>query len=211
MNISMKRIKAFFLDVFRNFRSKFIFMTPLVLIDVQRGLQEIAFYGTERNNPEAEENCGRLLNYFRKNQLPVFHVKHNSTNLSSPLHPSKLGNDFHSAVQPMINETIFEKAVNSAFIGTNLEASLKAQNITDLVIAGLTIEHCISTSVRMASNLGFNVVLVSDATAAFDKMGYDGNKYPAEVIFHAELANLQDEFASIKDTETLLSELDKLF
>ena len=124
MNISMKRIKAFFLDVFRNFRSKFIFMTALVLIDVQRGLQEIAFYGTERNNPEAEENCGRLLNYFRKNQLPVFHVKHNSTNLSSPLHPSKLGNDFHSAVQPMINETIFEKAVNSAFIGTNLEASL---------------------------------------------------------------------------------------
>ncbi len=182
-------------------------MTALLLIDIQRGLQEMEYYGTERNNPEAEENCGRLLSYFRKKQLPIFHVKHNSTNLSSPLHPSKMGNDFHPAVQPIINEPIFEKTVNSAFIGTDLEARLKAQGISDLVIAGLTIEHCISTSVRMASNLGFNVVLVSDATAAFDKIGYDGNTYSADVIFHAELANLKDEFAQIMNTQTLLNNL----
>ena len=186
-------------------------MTSLVLIDIQLGLQEISFYGTERNNPEAEENCGRLLSYFREKQLPVFHVKHNSTNLSSPLHPSKMSSDFHPAVQPLINEPVFEKTVNCAFIGTDLEARLKAMNITNLVIAGLTIEHCISTSVRMASNLGFNVVLVSDATAAFDKIGHDGNTYSADVIFHAELANLKDEFATIKDTDTLLNELDKSF
>ncbi|MDF0707161.1 cysteine hydrolase family protein [Flagellimonas okinawensis] len=184
-------------------------MTALVLIDVQIGLQETAFYGTERNNPKAEENCGRLLQFFREKQLPIFHVKHNSSNIDSPLYPNKMGNDFHPLVQPLINETIFEKNVNSAFIGTNLEVSLRAQNITDLVIAGLTIEHCISTSVRMASNLGFNVVLVSDATAAFDKMGYDDNNYPADVIFHAELANLKDEFATVLDTNTLLEELDK--
>ena len=182
-------------------------MTALLLIDIQLALQEMEYYGTERNNPEAEENCGRLLGYFREKKLPVFHVKHNSTNLSSPLHPSKMSNDFHPAVQPLINEPIFEKTVNSAFIGTDLEAQLKAQGISDLVIAGLTIEHCISTSVRMASNLGFNVVLVSDATAAFDKIGYDGNTYSADVIFHAELANLKDEFAQIMNTQTLLNNL----
>jgi len=59
----------------------------------------------------------------------------------------------------------------------------------------------------MASNLGFNVVLVSDATAAFDKIGYDGNTYSADVIFHAELANLKDEFAQIMNTQTLLNNL----
>lgn len=192
----------------RNLGQKFNLMTALVLIDTQIGLQKGAFYGSERNNPEAEENCGRLLQFFRTKQLPVFHIKHNSTDIDSPLHPSKMGNEFHPAVQPLINEPVFEKTVNSAFIGTNLEANLKAQNITDLVIAGLTIEHCISTSVRMASNLGFRVILVSDATAAFDKMGYDGNKYPAEVIFHAELANLKDEFATIMDTDILLDELE---
>jgi len=186
-------------------------MTALVLIDTQLGLQEIAYYGTERNNPEAEENCGRLLQFFRENQFPVFHVKHNSNELSSPLHPGKTGNNFHPSVEPMINEPVFEKNVNNAFIGTPLENRLKAQSITDLVIAGLTIEHCISTSVRMASNLGFDVTLVSDATAAFDKIGYDGNPYSAEVIFHSELANLKDEFATIKNTETILNELEKSF
>mgnify|MGYP001069226578 CR=1 FL=1 len=183
-------------------------MTALVLIDTQIGLQEIAYYGTERNNPEAEENCGRLLSFFRKKQLPVFHVKHNSSDLGSPLHPSKMGNNFHPAAQPMINEPVFEKTVNSAFIGTNLETSLKAKGISKLIIAGLTIEHCISTSVRMASNLGFKVILASDATAAFDKIGYDGTPFSAEVIFHSELANLKDEFAAIMDTDTLLDELD---
>nr|WP_297782749.1 cysteine hydrolase family protein [uncultured Allomuricauda sp.] len=184
-------------------------MTALILIDTQIGLQETGFYGTERNNPQAEENCGRLLQFFREKQMPVFHVKHNSSNIDSPLHPSKMGNDFHPAVKPLINEPVFEKTVNCAFIGTDLEARLKALNITKLVIAGLTIEHCISTSVRMASNLGFNVLMISDATAAFDKVGYDGNTYPADVIFHAELANLKDEFATIMDTETLMEELDK--
>ncbi|GLU43461.1 cysteine hydrolase family protein [Allomuricauda sp. NBRC 101325] len=183
-------------------------MTALVLIDIQKGLQEMVFYGTERNNPNAEENCGRLLTFFRAKQMPVFHVKHNSTNADSPLHPSKTGNDFHSAVQPLENEPIFEKNVNSAFIGTELETRLKTQNITHLVIAGLTIEHCISTSVRMAANLGFQVTLVSDATAAFDKIGIDGNRYSADIIYQTEMANLQDEFAAIKCTSTLLEELD---
>ncbi|MCK0161418.1 cysteine hydrolase family protein [Allomuricauda sp. F6463D] len=186
-------------------------MTSLVLIDVQRGLQELGYFGTERNNPEAEKNCGRLLNHFRKKQLPIFHVKHNSTNVSSPLHPSKMGNKFHPAVQPMINEPVFEKTVNSAFIGTDLEFQLKTREISNLVIAGLTIEHCISTSVRMASNLGFNVVLVSDATAAFDKIGHDGNNYGSEIIFHAELGILKNEFATIKNTETIVNTLEKLF
>jgi nicotinamidase-related amidase len=184
-------------------------MTSLVLIDVQLGLQETSFYGTERNHPNAEENCGKLLHFFRSKQLPVFHVKHNSFNLGSPLHPSKISNNFHPAVEPLVSEPVLEKTVNSAFIGTDLESRLKALNITDIVVAGLTIEHCISTSVRMASNLGFTVIMVSDATAAFDKLGFDGNRYPSEVIFHTELANLKDEFATIKDTATLLEELDK--
>ncbi len=183
-------------------------MTALVLIDIQKGLHEIAFYGTERNNPDAEHNCGRLLTFFREKQMPIFHVKHNSTNADSPLHPSKNGNDFQLAVQPLHNEPIFEKSVNSAFIGTKLEAELTKQLISHLVIAGLTIEHCISTSVRMAANLGFNVTLISDATAAFDKIGIDGNHYSADIIFQTEMANLKDEFAIIKNTASFLKELD---
>lgn len=183
-------------------------MTALVLIDIQTGLLETTYYGTERNNPEAEKKCGEVLAAFRSNNLPVFHVKHNSTNPKSPLFAGKPGNGIHPAVQPMVNEPIIEKDVNSAFIGTNLESRLHQLGISKLVIVGLTIEHCISTSVRMAANLGFEVTLISDATAAFDKMGIDGKRYGADIIFNTELANLKDVFAEIKDTATLLAELD---
>jgi nicotinamidase-related amidase len=183
-------------------------MTALLLIDIQTGLLETSYYGTERNNLDAEQNCGKILNAFRKKQWPDFHVKHNSTNPKSPLHPTKNGNAIHPLVFPLDNEPVFEKSVNSAFIGTDLEARLKDGKISNLVIVGLTIEHCISTSVRMAANLGFEVTLVSDATAAFDKVGIDGKRYPSDIIWQTELANLKDEFAEIKDTATILAELD---
>jgi nicotinamidase-related amidase len=182
-------------------------MTALLLIDIQQGLQEMEFYGTERSNPDAEANCQKILYAFRKRKWPIFHVQHCSTNPESPLHPSKKGNAFHPSAKPLEHEPIIQKNVNSAFIGTDLEARLKSQNITDLIIVGLTVEHCISTSVRMAANLGFKVTLVSDATAAFDKIGVDGKTYGADIIHNTALANLKDEFAHVTNTTTLLKEL----
>ena len=182
-------------------------MTALLLIDIQQGLQELDYYGGERNNPQAEQNSNKILKAFREKGLPIFHVQHCSLNLESPLHPAKPGNAFHPLVLPLENEPIFQKTVNSAFIGTNLEAELRSKNITDLVIVGLTTEHCVSTSTRMAANLGFNTTLISDATAAFNKTGIDGEKYSAELAHNIALANLKDEFAAIKDTQTLLQEL----
>lgn len=179
-------------------------MIALLLIDIQLGLQEMDFYGTERNNPNAEENCQKILFAFREKLLPVFHVKHDSTNPDSPLHPSKKGNAFNPLVQPITGEPVFAKSVNSAFIGTDLETHLRAMGISELVIVGLTVEHCVSTSVRMAANMGFDVVLISDATAAFDKIGVDGKVYSAELIYHTELANLNGEFARIIDAATFL-------
>ncbi len=182
-------------------------MKALILIDIQLGLQEIDYYGSERSNPQAESNCQKILEVFRKKECPLFHIQHCSTNPKSPLHPSKPGNAFHPRVQPLENEHVFKKDVNSAFIGTPLEDQLKLKNIEELVIVGLTIEHCVSTSVRMAANLGFKVDLISDATAAFDKVGVNGQSFSAELIHNTALANLKDEFATIKDTTTLLKEL----
>ncbi len=111
-------------------------------------------------------------------------------------------------MKPVNGEPEFQKAVNSAFIETGVEIAMSAKTVSDLVMIGLTLEHCISTSVRMAANLGFQVTLISDATAAFDKIGVDGKRYAAELIHQTELANLKDEFAFIQNTSTFLSELD---
>jgi len=178
-------------------------VTALLLVDIQVGLDELAYYGGERNNPQAENNCKKLLEFFRSGQLPVFHVQHCSINQNSPLYPGKAGHAIKPEVQPLPGEPLFQKSVNSAFIGTGLKEQLEKAGIKNLIIVGLTTEHCISTTVRMAANLGFNTTLVSDATAAFNKQLGD-KEFDAELIHQTTLATLKDEFANITNTTSLL-------
>ncbi|WP_435623765.1 cysteine hydrolase family protein [Flagellimonas sp.] len=182
-------------------------MTALLLIDIQKGIQETGYYGEERNNPQAEANCAKILDRFRKENWPIFHIQHCSTNPESPLYPNKPSHAFYEGVIPESGEPVIPKNVNSAFIGTDLQEQLQSKGLKEVVIAGLTTEHCISTSTRMAANLGFEVRLISDATAAFSKKGIDGQHIGAEMVHQIELANLKDEFATILDTETLLDTL----
>lgn len=174
----------------------------LIVIDVQAGLDDSHF--GQRNNPDAEINIGRLLQYWRHVGRPVAHVHHHSTNPQSPLHPSKAGVAVKPEAQPLAEEPCFVKSVNSAFIGTDLETWCRAQSISELVMVGLTAEHCVSTSVRMAANLGFDVTLVADATASHHKRDRQGELIPAEEVFRVNLASLANEFCTVCDTEELL-------
>ena len=175
----------------------------LILVDIQKGFDNVEYWGGQRNNPDAEENVGELLRLWRKHQLPIFHIKHCSSNPNSLLHETNEGNDFKDVVKPGSNEPIIKKNVNSAFIGTDLKEQLDNLKITKLVIVGLTTDHCISTTTRMAGNLGFDTFLVSDATATFNKKGVEGQNYPAELIHETALASLNGEFARIVTTEFL--------
>ena len=175
----------------------------LLLIDIQKGHDELEYYGGRRNNPEAEQNARRLLDHWRKSGWPVFHIKHNSTDKNSPLYIGNQGNEIKEIVQPSKDEPIIEKNVNCAFIGTDLEDQLLASGITSVVIAGLTIEHCVSTTTRMASDLGFETILISDATAAFDKNGPMELSISAENIYNAELACLHKDLAQCPPDQPL--------
>ena len=176
----------------------------LLLIDIQKGLDDIDYYGGHRNNLQAESNARKVLAFWRNHKLPIFHIKHNSTNPNSPLVKGQTGNDFKDIVKPLANETIIEKEVNSAFMGTDLKQQLDEREINELVIAGLTTDHCISSSARMAGNLGYKTYVVSDATATFDKVGANGIKYEAELIHEVALASLHNEFATVIGTDDLL-------
>ena len=177
----------------------------LLLIDIQQGLDDEAYYGGNRNNPRAEANAWRILDQWRKLSLPVFHVQHSSQNSESPLHASKPGFAIQKIVQPLPGEPVLVKHVNSAFIGTDLKERLDQAGINTLVIMGLTTNHCVSTTARMAGNYGYRVILVADATATFDRVGIKGEKYDAETIHLTSLASLNHEFAEVVDTETLVA------
>ena len=161
------------------------------------------YWGT-RNNPSLEKNVETILKYWRNHPLPVIHIKHCSTEANSPLRESHTGNEFKAECQPIKDEIIFKKSVNSAFIGTSLEQHLKENNFHNLVIVGLTTDHCISTTTRMAGNLGFDVTLISDATATFDRTGPDGSKFTADEIHNIHLASLNGEFCKVITTQELL-------
>lgn len=163
--------------------------------------------GGHRNNPEAEINAGKILNFWRQNNLPVFHVKHCSTNPNSRLAEGNIGNEFKEVVKPNDGEPIIKKNVNSSFIGTDLKQQLDNADIKKVVIIGLTTDHCVSTTTRMAGNYGYDTFIVSDATATFDKIGADGQKYSAEIIHETSLASLHNEFATVVKTDELINEL----
>lgn len=180
----------------------------LILIDIQNGMDDLPYWGGGRNNADAEENAARILAAWRRKRLPIFHVQHHSTNPKSRLAPGQPGNDLKDIVKPEGTEPVIGKQVNSAFIGTDLKERLDKQGLTSLVFVGLTTEHCVSTTVRMAGNFGYDAYVVSDATATFDKVGVDGAKIPAETVHAVHLASLHGEFATVLNTETLLSSID---
>jgi nicotinamidase-related amidase len=167
----------------------------LIVIDVQEGFSHPK-WGT-RNNAEAEQKIAGLLATWREHGWPVFHVKHNSRSATSPLHPTSEGNRLKGFAAPRDGEPLVEKDVNSAFIGTDLEARLRAAGVVQVVMVGLTTPHCISTSARMAGNLDFETFVASDATAAFSWPAHDGTLVPAEVMHFHALAALHGEFATV--------------
>lgn len=175
----------------------------LVLVDIQKAFEHTEYWGEKRNNSQAEKRASDLLTLWRKNDLPIFHIKHCSTNPASLLNENNKGNEFNDLVKPFIHETVIKKNVNSAFIRTDLEDRLINAHIKILVIVGLTTDHCVSTTTRMASNLGFDTYVISDATATFNKKGMQGEDFPAELIHATALASLNGEFATILTTDLL--------
>lgn len=177
----------------------------LIIIDVQKAFDDKKW--GERNNLHAEENISEILTLWREKGWKVIHIQHMSDNPYSVFHPKNAGFAIKKLVEPTAEEVVITKKVNSSFIGTNLEEYLKQNDISTVVITGLTTPHCVSTTTRMSGNLGFNTYLISDATAAFGMTDQNGTYYDAETIHNVSLATLHEEFAKIITTEQLVNEL----
>ena len=179
----------------------------LLLVDIQKAFLEKDYPGLIRNNENAEFICGKILKKWRTLDLPIIHVRHSSTNPESKLHKSRPGFEFNDYVTPLETEMVLTKEVNSAFIGTNLENILIKSHIDTLVIVGMTTNHCISTTVRMSGNLGFDTYLISDSTACYNTKGINGEIIDCNTIYNSALASLQEEFATVIDSKELFDNL----
>ncbi len=175
----------------------------LIIIDVQKGFEQDA-WGT-RNNVHAEDNMLTLLQAWRRQQFPVIHVQHASKSETSPLFPGTEGFRFKEGFGPVGDEYLIRKHKNSCFIGTELDNYLKENGYNTLILVGLTTNHCVSTTARMAGNLGYRTYVIHDATACFNLLSYDGETtFAAEDVHRLSLSSLHNEFATVTSTSEAL-------
>jgi len=146
----------------------------LIIIDVQKAIDDPS-WGADRNNPDCEANIARLLAHWRSRDWPVFHVRHLSREPESTYRPGQPLCEFKDEVRPLPGERIIDKSVNSAFIGTPLERELRDAGIARVVIAGVITNNSVEATARMSGNLGFDTIVVSDATATFGRRDFDGH------------------------------------
>lgn len=179
--------------------------TTLLVIDVQQGMHDPS--KGPRNNPDAEEKLGWLLAAWRDQGRPIQHVKHNSIHATSVFHRSHPGNQIQELARPLDTEPLIEKSANCAFVGTDLEQRLRDAGVSSIVIVGFVTNHCVDTTARVAGDLGFDTYVVSDATAAFDRVGPDGTTYAGDLIHKVSLTSIHDEFATVVDTDAVLASI----
>ena len=151
-----------------------------------------------------------------KNRLEIIHIFHTSDNPGSPLHPQHPGKGHRPLdfARPVLidgedtGERVVWKSVNSSPpIGAELQTHLRQRGIKQLLFAGLTTDHSVSTTVRTAANLGVvepggRIVLVGDATATWSRAGID-----AETVHAVSVASLEGEFAEVVGTEDVVRAL----
>lgn len=177
--------------------------TALILIDLQKAIDHPSWGA--RNNPDAEENVAALLKAWRTAKRPIYHIRHDSTEPASHYRPGQPGNEFKPQAQPLPGETVIAKQTNSAFIGTNLEATLRAAGHTALVVAGVITNNSVEASVRMAGNLGFHTCLVEDACFTFGRQDWNGQFRTAAEVHAVSLANLDGEYCTVVRTADVLA------
>ncbi len=180
----------------------------LMLIDLQKAIDDPS-WGV-RNNPNAEIEIGRLLDLWRDVQLPILHVKHMSIDPNSKYLPNTPGNVFKEIVCPIGSEEILEKDSNSAFIRTDLHSKLQDKGISEIVIVGVITNNSVEATARMSGNLGYETIVVSDATFTFNQTDFSGQEHEANVVHDMSLANMDGEYAKILTTDDILIRANKL-
>jgi nicotinamidase-related amidase len=185
--------------------------TPaLLVIDAQKGIDEVSHWGGNRNNPDAEANIAKLLKLWRQLKLPVIIVQHCSQSITSPLYPDRPGNEFMDFLKLQPNEKLIQKATTSAFVKTDLLLHIEQNQISSLVITGFVTNNSVESTARSAGDLGIEAAVIADAVACFDKVGIDGKKYPSDMVHQLSLANINNEYASILTTHDILQDLPNL-
>lgn len=137
--------------------------TALLVIDMQKAIFDY--------KPFAErlvvENVNRLIAAARLAGVEVVFVQH-SEGPGSDMEHSTRGWELIPDIVPNPHETIFQKAVPSAFGGTGLQAYLDERGVDTLILTGCQTEWCVNATTKAAAALGYHVSVVADGHSTID-------------------------------------------
>lgn len=176
--------------------------TALIVIDVQQEYFAPTGKVVLPGGPAAAKKIAEALAWARQQKLPVIHVVHESRKPNAPIFaPGSPALAIHPAAQPAPGEPVVQKHLPGSFTGTKLEEILRQQGIERLVIAGFMTQMCVDTTTRQAAHLGFQVTVLSDATAAMAVKGPDGEAIPADQVHKTHLGSLSGFLAEVKSVK----------
>ncbi|WP_426688677.1 cysteine hydrolase family protein [Rhodanobacter ginsengiterrae] len=175
----------------------------VLVIDVQQSFQH-APYWREDDVPAFREKLLQLFDAAAARGWPIVRILHED------------GDAHFSAasglVQPMAwvpgaHDVVFHKQVHNAFTGTGLESWLRERGIDRVIISGIRTEQCCETTARVASDLGFAVDYVTEATLTFPMVhAGSGCRYDAQDIKQRTELVLDGRFARICTIDDVLAD-----
>ena len=176
--------------------------TALVIIDIQNDYFPGGAMQLEGADA-AGAKAAALLAKFRKEAVPVIHVRHLSARPGSTFFlPGTKGAEIHESLRPLGGETVVEKNFPNSFRNTGLKEILEKNKIQNLVVAGMMTHMCVDASVRHAADLGYKVTLLADACATRAQT-FGGETIPARQVHGAFLAALNGFYAKVVNTHEL--------
>jgi nicotinamidase-related amidase len=172
--------------------------TALIVIDVQESFRHRPYF-SESNLPEFLKQQNALIQGCQSQDIPIVRIFHvDGANVAST--PFALESGKISPLQGLADfdaaHTI-HKSRHSALVGTGLDVWLTQQGIQKLIISGIRTEQCCETTTRHASDLGWQVDYVTEATLTFDMQNADGSTLSAADIKTRTATVLDGRFARV--------------
>ena len=176
--------------------------SALLNIDTQCSFFQRDFW-EDSHFADFSRNMNTLISGCTERQIPVvdiFHVDESG--------PFSIKSGFVTPMPFLTHKpaATFHKHVHNAFTDTGLDNWLRRQNIGHVIICGMRTEQCCETTARVASDLGYQVTFVSEATLTF-AMTWQGVTLDSDALHHRTETVLTGRFATISTVEQCLAGL----
>lgn len=162
---------------------------PFVKAAIKKGLSQkdvkAAVTDYEKRFWKAVDNAEKILKTCRRKGIDVVHI-HLEAPTKNPMHTAKVNRKIGlvvppasdesqslDQVRPLPDELVVNKTNGGAFSGTNLDFILRNMDIQSLILVGFLTDECVAATAYHASDIGYDVLLVRDATATHRREAHD--------------------------------------